>query len=203
MCNSHRFRHTPLRFTYCKGRASIDAGLQLIAAFTNGVYTTWPAVPRGVKVLIWQAGTNGFASAPKIRDRSDTAGASRNSNPGPDFRGGLSAPFGPCVEQSPQVALGHTGKQHINASQSGHTRSFPGRGARRGRRRDGLARKQHRDRDPEPEALGPAVRAVEPVALALTGTDPAYGIGARFSLFSAEVRAEYEHFDVEDTDVRS
>ncbi|NHA14634.1 outer membrane beta-barrel protein [Thioalkalivibrio sp. XN279] len=34
-----------------------------------------------------------------------------------------------------------------------------------------------------------------------SGTDPAYGIGARFSLFSAEVRAEYEYFDVEDTDV--
>lgn len=34
-----------------------------------------------------------------------------------------------------------------------------------------------------------------------SGTDPAYGVGARFSLFSAEVRAEYEYFDVEDTDV--
>jgi hypothetical protein len=34
-----------------------------------------------------------------------------------------------------------------------------------------------------------------------SGTDPAYGIGARFSLFSAEVRAEYEYFDVEETDV--
>lgn len=34
-----------------------------------------------------------------------------------------------------------------------------------------------------------------------SGTDPAYGIGARFSLFSAEVRAEYEFFDLEDTDV--
>jgi len=33
------------------------------------------------------------------------------------------------------------------------------------------------------------------------GTDPAYGIGARFSLFSAEVRAEYEYFDVEDVDL--
>ena len=32
-------------------------------------------------------------------------------------------------------------------------------------------------------------------------TDPAYGIGARFSLFSAEVRAEYEYFDVEDVDL--
>jgi len=34
-----------------------------------------------------------------------------------------------------------------------------------------------------------------------SGTDPAYGIGARFSLFSAEVRAEYEYFDVEDIDL--
>ena len=34
-----------------------------------------------------------------------------------------------------------------------------------------------------------------------SGTDPAYGIGARFSLFSAELRAEYEYFDVEDIDV--
>lgn len=34
-----------------------------------------------------------------------------------------------------------------------------------------------------------------------SGTDPAYGIGVRFSLFSAEVRAEYEYFDFEDTDV--
>ncbi|NGP54514.1 outer membrane beta-barrel protein [Thioalkalivibrio sp. XN8] len=33
------------------------------------------------------------------------------------------------------------------------------------------------------------------------GTDAAYGVGARFSLFSAEVRAEYEYFDVEDIDV--
>jgi hypothetical protein len=30
-----------------------------------------------------------------------------------------------------------------------------------------------------------------------SGTDPAYGIGARFQLFSFSVRAEYEVFDVE------
>jgi outer membrane immunogenic protein len=30
-----------------------------------------------------------------------------------------------------------------------------------------------------------------------SGTDPAYGIGARFQLFSFSVRAEYELFDVE------
>ena len=33
-----------------------------------------------------------------------------------------------------------------------------------------------------------------------SGTDPAYGIGARFSLWSVEVRAEYEFFDVGDLD---
>jgi len=33
-----------------------------------------------------------------------------------------------------------------------------------------------------------------------SGTDPAYGVGARFSLWSAEIRAEYEYFDVESTD---
>ncbi len=33
-----------------------------------------------------------------------------------------------------------------------------------------------------------------------SGTDPAYGIGMRFSLFSAEIRGEYEYFDVEDVD---
>jgi outer membrane immunogenic protein len=33
-----------------------------------------------------------------------------------------------------------------------------------------------------------------------SGTDPAYGIGVRFSLFSAEVRGEYEYFDVDDVD---
>lgn len=38
-------------------------------------------------------------------------------------------------------------------------------------------------------------------AEAARGTDAAYGVGARFSLFSAEVRAEYEYFDVEDIDV--
>lgn len=29
-----------------------------------------------------------------------------------------------------------------------------------------------------------------------SGTDPAYGIGVRFSLFSTEVRGEYEYFDI-------
>ena len=29
------------------------------------------------------------------------------------------------------------------------------------------------------------------------GTDPAYGIGARFSLGSLQIRGEYEYFDVE------
>ena len=33
-----------------------------------------------------------------------------------------------------------------------------------------------------------------------SGTDPAYGIGMRFSLFSAEVRAEYELFDIKNAD---
>ena len=33
-----------------------------------------------------------------------------------------------------------------------------------------------------------------------SGTDPAYGVGVRFSLWSAEVRAEYEYFDVGDID---
>lgn len=33
-----------------------------------------------------------------------------------------------------------------------------------------------------------------------SGTDPAYGVGVRFSLGSAEIRAEYEYFDVDDTD---
>jgi hypothetical protein len=33
-----------------------------------------------------------------------------------------------------------------------------------------------------------------------SGTDPAYGVGARFSLWSAEIRAEYEYFDVDSTD---
>lgn len=33
-----------------------------------------------------------------------------------------------------------------------------------------------------------------------SGTDPAYGVGVRFSLFSAELRGEYEYFDIEDTD---
>ena len=33
-----------------------------------------------------------------------------------------------------------------------------------------------------------------------SGTDPAYGIGVRFSLFSAEVRGEYEYFDLDGTD---
>jgi len=34
-----------------------------------------------------------------------------------------------------------------------------------------------------------------------SGTDPAYGLGMRFSLFSAEIRGEYEYFDVDETDV--
>ena len=34
-----------------------------------------------------------------------------------------------------------------------------------------------------------------------SGTDPAYGIGVRFSLFSAEVRGEYEYFDISDAEV--
>ena len=33
-----------------------------------------------------------------------------------------------------------------------------------------------------------------------SGPDPAYGVGARFSLWSAEIRAEYEYFDVDSTD---
>ena len=33
-----------------------------------------------------------------------------------------------------------------------------------------------------------------------SGTDPAYGVGVRFSLWSAEIRAEYEYFDVESID---
>jgi outer membrane immunogenic protein len=33
-----------------------------------------------------------------------------------------------------------------------------------------------------------------------SGTDPAYGIGVRFSLFSTEVRGEYEYFDLDGTD---
>jgi outer membrane immunogenic protein len=33
-----------------------------------------------------------------------------------------------------------------------------------------------------------------------SGTDPAYGVGVRFSLWSAEIRAEYEYFDVDATD---
>lgn len=36
-----------------------------------------------------------------------------------------------------------------------------------------------------------------------SGTDPAYGIGARFSLFSAEIRAEYEVFDIDVADIDS
>lgn len=34
-----------------------------------------------------------------------------------------------------------------------------------------------------------------------SGTDPAYGIGVRFSLFSAELRGEYEYFDLDGADV--
>lgn len=33
-----------------------------------------------------------------------------------------------------------------------------------------------------------------------SGTDPAYGIGARFNLGSLEIRGEYEYFDIESTD---
>lgn len=32
------------------------------------------------------------------------------------------------------------------------------------------------------------------------GSDPAYGIGARIGLGSLEIRAEYEYFDIDDTD---
>ncbi|MEE4639753.1 MAG: outer membrane beta-barrel protein [Wenzhouxiangella sp.] len=34
-----------------------------------------------------------------------------------------------------------------------------------------------------------------------SGTDPAYGVGLRFSLFSTELRAEYEFFDIDNADV--
>lgn len=34
-----------------------------------------------------------------------------------------------------------------------------------------------------------------------SGTDPAYGFGVRFSLFSAELRGEYEYFDLDGVDV--
>ncbi|WP_111494975.1 MULTISPECIES: outer membrane beta-barrel protein [Marinobacter] len=33
------------------------------------------------------------------------------------------------------------------------------------------------------------------------GTDPFYGVGARFSLFSFQVRAEYERYDLDDFDI--
>lgn len=33
-----------------------------------------------------------------------------------------------------------------------------------------------------------------------SGTDPAYGVGVRFSVWSAELRAEYEYFDVDAAD---
>jgi hypothetical protein len=33
-----------------------------------------------------------------------------------------------------------------------------------------------------------------------SGSDPAYGVGLRFTLSSIEIRAEYEKFDIEDTD---
>ena len=36
-----------------------------------------------------------------------------------------------------------------------------------------------------------------------SGTDPAYGIGARFALGSISVRAEYEEFDVDEADTFS
>jgi len=32
------------------------------------------------------------------------------------------------------------------------------------------------------------------------GTDPAYGVGARFSLGSFQIRAEYEYFDIDAVD---
>ena len=32
------------------------------------------------------------------------------------------------------------------------------------------------------------------------GNDPVYGIGARFNLFSLEIRGEYEYFDIDDVD---
>jgi hypothetical protein len=34
-----------------------------------------------------------------------------------------------------------------------------------------------------------------------SGTDPAYGVGARFQLFSASIRAEYELFDLDGVDI--
>lgn len=33
------------------------------------------------------------------------------------------------------------------------------------------------------------------------GTDPLYGIGARFTLFSLQVRAEWERYDLDDADI--
>ena len=36
-----------------------------------------------------------------------------------------------------------------------------------------------------------------------SGTDPAYGVGARVTLGSVEIRAEYEYFDIEVRDTRS
>lgn len=33
------------------------------------------------------------------------------------------------------------------------------------------------------------------------GTDPMYGIGAKFTLFSLQVRAEYERYDLDDFDI--
>jgi len=36
-----------------------------------------------------------------------------------------------------------------------------------------------------------------------SGTDPAYGVGARVTLGSVEIRAEYEYFDIEIRDTRS
>lgn len=33
------------------------------------------------------------------------------------------------------------------------------------------------------------------------GTDPFYGVGAKFSLFSLQIRAEYERYDLDDFDI--
>lgn len=33
------------------------------------------------------------------------------------------------------------------------------------------------------------------------GTDPLYGVGAKFSLFSLQIRAEYERYDLDDFDI--
>ena len=53
--------------------------------------------------------------------------------------------------------------------------------------------------------LGLAVFSLSPAAFAdsgpfLGGSDPAYGVGLRFTLGSIEIRGEYEVFDIEDAD---